>query len=160
MLGSICKTGNIIDVYGELCDVETGNLIGPANTEASRVEDIRYIANELTEQVGKLLNVSLPENTKPLNINNVTTTLDDANKHYWKGREFQMNWKDLDAAKEFREAIKIDPTFAMAHAQLDRSIFQSGNILADNRPALEAISLAKKYSSRDTHKAKYRQGRQ
>jgi len=48
----------------------------------------------------------------------VTTDSLEAYKHYQKGLDSLMRFRLTAAAKEFHEAVDIDPFFAMAYVRL------------------------------------------
>jgi len=154
LLGSIYRIGNSLNVNAQLCDVRTGSVIGAAQTRGSRVEDVYEMVNKLTEDVIQLMGVSLPENGKPLRINDVTTRSFDAYKHYQRAKEHIRRWNWQDAREELQEAIRIDSTFAMAHCLLAEisAAFSVLNPLSDLSEERKHIYLANKYSQIATEK--------
>jgi tetratricopeptide (TPR) repeat protein/TolB-like protein len=152
LLGSIYKIGSTLNVNAQLCDVRTGSVIGPAQAKGNRVEDIYQMVNRLTEDVIQLMGVSRADDSQPLKINDVTTHSFDAYKHYQKGMEHLRRWNWQDGRKEFREAVRIDTTFAMAHCYLALSagIFKVANPMSDLSRERESMRLATKYSQKAT----------
>ena len=152
LLGSIYRIGSTLNVNAQLCDVRTGSVIGPAQAQGGQVEDIYQMVNLLTEDVIQLMGVSRPADSQPLKINDVTTYSFEAYKHYQKGMEntWRFNWQD--GRREFREAVRIDTTFAMAHCYLAFStgVFKVANPLSDLSSEQENMRLAKKYSQKAT----------
>ncbi len=152
LLGSIYKIGSTLNVNAQLCDVETGSVIGPAQAQSSSAGDVYQMVNRLTEEIIAAMGISLPGDSKLLKINDVTTHSFDAYKHYQKGVEHYRRFNFRDATKEFREAVRIDTTFAIAHCMLafSTSIFKVANPLSDLSREMESMHLANKYSQKAT----------
>ena len=152
LLGSIYKIGSTLNVNAQLCDVRTGSVIGPAQARGSHVEDIYLMVNQLTEDVIQLMGVLRTADSQPLKINDVTTYSFEAYKHYQKGMENLRRWNWQDGRNEFREAVRMDTTFAMAHSYLAYSsgIFKVANPLSDLSTEREHMRLANKYSQKAT----------
>jgi tetratricopeptide (TPR) repeat protein len=152
LLGSIDKIGSRININAQLCDVKTGSVIGPAMAGGARVEDIYDMVNTLTDDVIALMDVSQPETQQSFNINDVTTHCFEAYQQYHKGLELirQFDWSE--AGNQFRIAIEIDSTFAMAHCWLaySASIFKVSNPLSDLSKERKLICRAKQYASNTT----------
>ena len=152
LLGSIYKIGGTLNINAQLCDVQTGSVIGPAQVQGGQVEDIYQMVNQMTEDVIQLMGVSRPADSQPLKINDVTTYSFEAYKHYQKGLEHTWRWNWQDGRNEFREAVRIDTTFAMAHYLLAFStgVFKVANPLSDFSSERKHMRLANKYSQKAT----------
>ena len=152
LLGSIYKIGTTLNVNAQLCDVQTGSVIGPAQAQGGNVQDIYQMVNKLTEDVIRLMEISRPADSQPLKINDVTTYSFEAYKHYQKGMEDTWRWNWQDGQKEFQEAVNIDTTFAMAHCYLAFStgVFKVANPLSNLSSERENMRLANKYSKKAT----------
>jgi tetratricopeptide (TPR) repeat protein/TolB-like protein/predicted Ser/Thr protein kinase len=154
LLGSIDKIDHTLNVNAQLCDVGTGSVIGPAQAQGSSAGDVYQMVNRLTEEIIDAMGVSRPDDSQLLKINDVTTHSFEAYKHYQKGLEHirRFNWGD--AREEFRAAVQIDTTFAMAHSYLalSRGVFKFGNPLSDLSSERESMRLAKKYFSNVTER--------
>ena len=118
LLGSIFQIGSSLSVNAQLCDVNTGTVIGAAQAQGSRVEDVYQMVNKLTSEVIGMMGVVREEGSKPLSINDVTTQSFEAYKHYQKGIENIHRWEFSEGLQELRKAIQLDSTFAMAHCRL------------------------------------------
>jgi serine/threonine protein kinase/tetratricopeptide (TPR) repeat protein len=152
LLGSIDRIGRTFNVNAQLCDVRTGSVIGPAQARGTNVEDIYPIVNRLTEDVIRLMGVPAADDREPLRINDVTTHSFEAYKHYQKGIEHCRRFAFRDGVREFREAIRLDSTFAMAYSRvaLYTGVFRITNPLGDLSKEREYMRLAKKYSQKTT----------
>jgi len=152
LLGSIDKIGSRFNINAQLCDVGTGSVIGPAQASGTRVEDVYNMVNTLTNDVVALMDVSHPEAQPSFNINDVTTNSFEAYKHYHKGLELVRRFDWREARNQFRGAIQIDTTFAMAHSWLAYSlaIFKIANPLSDISNERAFINLAKRHSKNTT----------
>ncbi|MEJ2635226.1 MAG: protein kinase [Calditrichia bacterium] len=151
LLGSIYNIGDNLFVNAQLCDVRSGKVIGAAQAQGSRVDDVFQMVNRLTEEVIALMKVSETDEIFPLRINDVTTHSFEAYKHYQKGSELIRRWNWEEGRKEFQKAFQIDSTFAMAHCAF---AFSTGvfkiSPLSDLTAERESMRLAKKYSQKAT----------
>jgi serine/threonine protein kinase/tetratricopeptide (TPR) repeat protein len=149
LLGSIDRIGTTFSVNAQLCNVNTGSVIGPAQAKGPRVEDVYEMVNRLTDEVIQLMDVRLPGDGQALRINDITTHSFEAYKHYQKGLEQIRRFNFSGAGKEFQAAIQIDGTFAMAHVWLafSRDIFKVRDPFSDLSPAREAMRLARQHAA-------------
>ncbi len=152
LLGSINTIGNKLDVNAQLCDVQSGNVIGATQAQGSRVDDVYQMVNRLTEDVIQMMDVSWTDEIGPLRINDVTTHSFEAYKHFQKGMELIRRWNWSDGREEFQEAFQIDSTFAMAHCMfaVSTGVFKFSP-LSDLTKERESMRLAKKYSQKATN---------
>jgi serine/threonine protein kinase/tetratricopeptide (TPR) repeat protein len=149
VLGSIIQIGSKFRITSQLIKVNTGDIIASDQVEGNQVEDIFAMVDELTEKISNQLIASGEEATKqPLRIADATTSSYRAYQFYQKGLEYEWRWDFQNAAKNFRRAIQIDSTFAMAHLELAVSlyIFEVRDHYADLAPARKLISAAERHS--------------
>ncbi len=151
LLGSIFKVGERIQITGQLADVETGNNLGAAQAEGTRVEDIFDMTDQLTEQVAELLAVTPSEFAEkgPV-VTDVTTDSYEAYRFYQRGMEDRSRWDFSSAEQNFEKAIQIDPTFSTAYMRLAwaKGRWFTQDPLADLYPVRELLKLARKHSEK------------
>ncbi len=156
LLGSIIQIGNKFRIASQLTDVKTGNIIGSPQADGEKIEDVFNMVDKLTEELGGNLAVSTPEiEEAPFKIAEVTTKSLEAYKYYQKGIEATWHWNQINGIKNFRKAIEIDSTFAMAHYQLawTKGWGRVFNPFSDPSKDRKAMRIAEKYSQ----KASYRE---
>ncbi|MDI6827925.1 MAG: tetratricopeptide repeat protein, partial [Armatimonadota bacterium] len=66
---------------------------------------------------------------------------EEALKHYRKGLDFDLNGKPSEAMREYREAIRLDPTLAEAHSNLGVILKDLGKLDEAIKEYREAIRL-------------------
>jgi serine/threonine protein kinase/predicted negative regulator of RcsB-dependent stress response len=153
LLGSIVKLGERFRISAQLLDVESGNNIGAGQVEGTQVEDMFEMTDQLTADVAAMLEIPTAElSGQAPKITDVTTSSFEAYRFYQRGLENQYRWNFSEAEEDFERAVEIDPTFAMAHAQLaiTSGAFILRNPLADLSPMRERLRLAKEYSAKAT----------
>ncbi len=149
LLGSIDRIGATFNVNAQLCNVNTGSVIGPAQAKGYRVEDIYEMVNRLSDDTIRLMGISVPGDGPALRINDVTTHSYEAYRHYQKGQEQLRRFNFRGAGEELREAIRIDDTFAMAHVYLafSENVFKIWDPFSDLSRARSSMRLAKQSES-------------
>jgi len=115
LLGTIWKVGGKLDVPAQLLDVESGAVLNSDRVEVAKAEEVFSLADRLTERVNEWLRTSSSES---LRITDATTNSLEAYKYYEKGMQHVYRFEIGEAARAFRQAVKIDSTFAMAHFRL------------------------------------------
>lgn len=147
LLGSIWSVGGKLDFTGQLLDVETGAVINSDRVEASKAEDVFSVADRLTEKVSEWLSGSPAE---AFRIGDATTGSYDAYRFYEQGLRHTRRFEWPEAIASFREAIRLDSTFALAHLQM--AVWPGANLILSNRPpaslvsARESAEKAERYS--------------
>jgi tetratricopeptide (TPR) repeat protein len=119
LLGSIWNVGGKLNVTGQLLDVESGAVINSDRLEASKAEEVFAVADRLTEKVGEWLRESPAAAFK---IADATTDSYEAYRLYEQGMRHSYRFEHAEALECFRQAIRLDSTFAMAHFRLSRNL--------------------------------------
>jgi tetratricopeptide (TPR) repeat protein len=155
MMGSIIEIGDRISITSQISDVQTGAIIGSEQVEGAQVGDIFRMVDELTEKVRENLQI-YPEDYPQFKVADVTTDSFDAYRLFRKGRENIIRWDFDTAIKNFKQAIALDSTFALAHLYLAVAESAYGiqirNPLFDLTKARNAISNAKRYRTKANDK--------
>jgi len=157
LTGSIIKVGEKVRITSHLANVQTGAIIGSEQVEGDKIdEDVFVMVDDLTEKISMHLGLVSEGIAQELKIADVTTDSLEAYKHYQKGLDSLMRFRLTAAAKEFHEAIDIDPFFVMAYVWLASAETNFGNRiinpLFDLSPVRERMEIAKKYSHKATEK--------
>jgi serine/threonine protein kinase/tetratricopeptide (TPR) repeat protein len=157
LTGSIIKVGEKVRITSHLANVQTGAIISSEQVEGDKIdEDVFVMVDDLTEKISTHLGLVSEGEALELKIADVTTDSLEAYKHYQKGIDNLMRLRVEAAAKELREAIDIDPTFAVAYVWLANAETYFGSItmnpLFDLSPVRERFETAKKYSHKATEK--------
>jgi serine/threonine protein kinase/Flp pilus assembly protein TadD len=117
--GSIQKEGNEVRIVAQLIDVNTGEYIW-AGTYDKELTQIFAIQSDVSKQIASALKAKLtPEEESRMDkkpTDNIT-----AYQYYLKGREYYYRYTKEDnenAIKLFKEALGLDPNYALAYAGL------------------------------------------
>ena len=158
--GSIIKIGARFRINVQLLNAGSGKIINSYQEDGYKIEDIFLMVDDLTEKIqGNFSMLNLAAGSKPLKIQDVTTSSIDAYKYYEKGLEKLWRWEVDDAAENFQKAVDIDSTFAIAYLQL--AVSKTNNSLyviapfADINPIRELLNHADKYSFKASDKEKW-----
>jgi TolB-like protein/thioredoxin-like negative regulator of GroEL len=120
--GSVFRAGRRYRIDAQAYDTASG-----AVTVAHKVEgeDLFVMVDELTSDLREGLQVSSVE-AAPLLM--VTTSSEEAFRHYARGREYYDSL-DLEAAEEqFNQSLDADPDFALARLRLALSMVSRGEL--------------------------------
>ena len=117
--GSIQKEGNEVRIVAQLVDVNTGEYIW-AGTYDKELTQIFAIQSDVSKQIANALKAKLsPEEIS--RIDKKPTDNINAYQYYLKGREYYYRYKKQDneeAIKLFKNALNLDPNYALAYAGL------------------------------------------
>jgi eukaryotic-like serine/threonine-protein kinase len=143
--GSIARVGSQYVLGLRAKDCNTGNILDQEQAVAAKREDVLNSVSEMSRKfrtkVGESL-ATVEKHSTPLA--EATTPSFEALKAYSTGMKFVLSAGNFAPALPFfRRAAEIDPTFAMAHAQLGFAYSNSGE------SALGAESTTKAWLLRD-----------
>jgi tetratricopeptide (TPR) repeat protein len=113
LAGGFFKVGTATRVDIQVEDVATGQVVASGSEQG---EDVFAIVDSLSDRIRAALDVAGPAARRPLK--EVTTNSLIAYKLYVSGLGAWHNRRWSDARTLFEEAVRADPTFALAHAQL------------------------------------------
>jgi TolB-like protein/Flp pilus assembly protein TadD len=117
--GSVRKAGNRVRITAQLIEAATGSHVW-AERYDSELEDIFAVQDEVTQSISAAVPGQLESDIVKASRRKPTESL-DAYDHFLRGKELLNGWRDDDlpqAIAEFERAVKLDPTFARAHASL------------------------------------------
>ncbi len=117
--GSVRKSGNRLRIAAQLIEVEGDRHVWSQSYDRD-LTDVFAIQSDIAEQVAKALEVQLLSKEKASIEKKATKDLEAytlylKGRYYWNERSEDGNKR---ATKHFEEAIKADPSFAMAYSGL------------------------------------------
>jgi serine/threonine-protein kinase len=113
LVGSLFKVDEGFRLEVQVQDVHSGRVVAAG---AARGPDVFAIVDDLTRQVRTALDVTARPAGRPLR--DVTTGSLEAYELYTKAQQARHNNRGDDARTLFEEALRIDPSFTLARAQL------------------------------------------
>jgi TolB-like protein/class 3 adenylate cyclase len=133
--GSIRKMGNRIRITAQLIETSNGFHLW-SNKYDRQLDDIFAIQDEISTEIGSQLNLTLSSGSEKLTVRQQTQNL-EAYELYLKGRIlfYKRGVAMLEAVECFKNALKIDPTYALASSGLSDTYVML--ILHGYLPALE-----------------------
>jgi tetratricopeptide (TPR) repeat protein len=154
--GNIIQTEPNLVVTAEVSDAKTGNVKSSHPVRGEPNEDIFSVVDKLSREIradmaysDKLLAEEDPS------IVRVTTTSPEAWRHFIEGARNHRRLYAEEALEEYKKAVEIDSTFAMAYAGMSRALW----LLAGAYPTKEAkaaMAKAVAYSDRVTPLERWR----
>ncbi len=135
--GSVRKAGERVRVAAQLVSATDGSLLWSATFDR-RLEDIFAIQDEIARCTAQALRVALVE-TGAHRLPHVPTRNLAAYDFFLRGRQLARREKEAEfrsAAELYRQAVRLDPAFALAHASLAIVLSQTAFRRADGRPAM------------------------
>jgi TolB-like protein len=123
--GSVRKAGDRVRVTGQLIDTATGAHLWAERID-SRIEDVFDLQDKVTSSVVGALGPTLEKAEIERSLRKPTDNM-DAYDHFLRGMEGLHKWSregnDL-AIRYFREAVRLDPEYAVAYGMLARTHVQ------------------------------------
>ncbi|MEM1412186.1 MAG: TIR domain-containing protein, partial [Pseudomonadota bacterium] len=114
--GNYAQLGESLQVSLSLVDADTGELI-ISRRSAGAAEDVFEIVDELSLELRQALRTDTDE-LLDRDLKEVTTESLEAYRFYVQGLQLDLRLKREEAIPLLQEAVRIDPSFAMAHARL------------------------------------------
>ncbi|MCA9755830.1 MAG: protein kinase [Candidatus Eisenbacteria bacterium] len=108
VLGSIISLDGNIRIDARLEDLETGEVLAAESVSGS---DLFSLADDLARRIGADLQI---DGESQGGIADVTTKSVEAFKLYTQGLEANRYYRWAEARRFFREAVRLDPAFALA----------------------------------------------
>ena len=148
--GSIARLGSQYVLGLRAREGNTGNILHQEQIQAARIEDV---LNSLTEIVRKLRirlgesRATVEKHSTPLA--DATTPSLEALKAYSTGMKLNVSSGNAAAIPFYRRAVEIDPTFAMAYANLALSYSAVGESVLSAQSTLRAWPLRDRVSPRE-----------
>ena len=96
-------------------------------TEMTTVDDIFAVAEALGEDLRRDLRLAAPAEAATADVARALTQSVDAYRAYVRGEARQERADYAGAAAEFREAVRLDPQFALGYYRLTRAAGVAGN---------------------------------
>ena len=108
-------------------DTASGQILYSDKLEGQDVQSIFGMVDRLTASIaGNFLPASdVP--AKAPEIEQTSTSNVEAYRHYELGMGFARRYLDVDAVREFNEAVRLDPQFALAYIRLADQYFLNGD---------------------------------
>jgi len=122
--GSVLRSGKRVRIVAQLIDARTDTLTW-ANTYERDISDILLVQSDVSRDIAKVLKLTLAPDIQAQLEKRPTTSL-EAYDQYLRGKFYSHGSTgikaDIDTAIVlFERAVTLDPTFALAYADLARS---------------------------------------
>ena len=148
---SIRKFGKLYTIDLKVLDPTKNEYLFTAKEEGEGQESIPSMLDKLSEKT----RIGLKEKAAEVqaakgNVAELTTSNLDAYQHYFQGEQLSNKLEFDEAAEEYRKAVAIDTSFALAYYRLAYSLSWPGKPGAD-----EAMMHAMRHRDRVPEKARY-----
>jgi len=151
-IASIRKLGNRYAIDLKILNPHKNEHLVTAKEEDNGQENIFAMIDRLAEKIRKGLDEKAEEiQATKQKVTNVTTTNLEAYEHYFQGDQLLSKMKFNQAIEEFKAAVSIDSTFALAYYRLGYAY--GWNTKTDL--AREALAKAKSMINRIPEKERY-----
>jgi len=152
LAGSIASLGRNYVLTLEAINAETGDVMGREQAEAASKEEVLASLGAATVRLRQKLGESLASIQKfDVPLPRATTASLDALHAYslalYEGREVPR----LEAIPHLKRAIELDPTFAMAHAQMSAAYANFGQSALAPAFSQKAFELRDRVSERERY---------
>lgn len=148
VIGQVARAGDRLMVTTEVVEVKGGRLLGSHRAEGRSVDDLFSLAEALGQQVRRDLEPAVPAAVVPGELTRSLTQSVDAYRAYVRGEARVERSDYTGAAAEFREAVRLDPEFAVAYYRLSQAAGNAGDTSESQEAALRALALADRLPTR------------
>jgi serine/threonine protein kinase len=136
--GALLKIGPTqlrLDVRAQ--DTGTGQILFSDKLEGQDVQSIFSMVDRLTANIaGSFLPASEVPQKAP-EIEQASTSNVEAYRHYQMGVDYGRRFLTSDAIREFEEAVRLDPQFALAELRLSDQYLLEGDLRRSNELAIK-----------------------
>ena len=136
--GALLKIGPTqlrLDVRAQ--DTGTGQILFSDKLEGQDVQSIFGMVDRLTASIaGSFLPASEVPQKAP-EIEQASTSNVEAYRHYQMGVDYGRRFLTSDAIREFEEAVRLDPQFALAELRLSDQYRLEGDLRRSNELAIK-----------------------
>ena len=148
--GALLKTGPTqlrLDVRVQ--DTNSGRILFSDKLEGQDMQSIFGMVDRLTSNIaGSFLPASIPLKQTP-EIEQTSTSNVEAYRHYALGVDYARRFLGADALREFTEAVRLDPQFALAYMAMEDQYFLQGDRRRSNEMAAKAEALQSRLPRHD-----------
>ncbi len=150
LAGSIAKLGSHYVLGISAINCQTGETSDTEQLEVENREEVLRALSKLSTKLRRRLGESLISIGKfDVPLEQVTTSSLDALRAYSLGIRTSLIEGDAAAAPFFQHATEIDPNFAMAYAELGRSLYNRDEVSGAIQPADKAFHLRSQVSEHE-----------
>ena len=142
VLGQVMRAGPRMMATAELVDVAGGHRLGSYRAEGTAAQDVFAMAAGLGSQVRMRL-TGRQSQSGAVPLTRQLTTSVDAYRAYVRGETLVHRWEWEKAADAFRQAVSLDPEFALAHYRLGMALSRWGTFGPEGRAAVERAAALK-----------------
>jgi len=125
-------------------DTASGQILYSDKLEGQDVQSIFGMVDRLTANIAGNFLPSSDLPPKAPEIEQASTSNVEAYRHYELGMDYGRRFLDQDAIREFNEAVRLDPQFALAYMRLADQYFLDG----DGRQNDEMTKKAEQFQAR------------
>ena len=118
VLGQVVQAGGKIVATTEVVDVASGRSLASQKAEGKGDADVFSIAEALGEQVRQALRRPAPAGGEAAPLARQLTGSVEAYRAFVRGEALYKRFDFAAASEQFREAVRIDPDFALAYYRL------------------------------------------
>jgi serine/threonine protein kinase/tetratricopeptide (TPR) repeat protein len=150
LAGSIAPVGTHYSISLDVVNCLNGNSLVHQQTEADSKDHVLRSLDETVAKLRRTLGESLGSIQRfDVPIQQATTASLEALKAYALAREYRSRGMESDSIPLFKHAIEIDPSFAMAYAQLATAYDNLGETDEAAQYLKKAVSLVDRVSARE-----------
>lgn len=122
-------------------DTRSGQILFSDKVEAEDVQGIFGMVDAITGRIAQHFAPSATVANNAPSIENAATSNIEAYRHFQLGLDLYRRFLLAEAAKEFKEAIRIDPQFGLAYLRLAEAYRTQGDLKSaqDLQPKVEAL---------------------
>jgi eukaryotic-like serine/threonine-protein kinase len=140
--GALLKIGPTqlrLDVRAQ--DTSTGQILFSDKLEGQDVQSIFGMVDQLTASLASSFLPASAVPQKAPEIEQASTSNVEAYRHYQLGIDYARRFLMPDAIREFEEAVRLDPQFALAQMRLSDQYFLQGDVRRGDETVVKVEAL-------------------
>ena len=147
--GALLKTGPTqLRVDVRVLDARSGQILYSDKLDADSPQKIFGMVDDLTSRVAqKFVSGGMPE--KGPSIQDASTSNIEAYRHYQLGRDYASRYLLEEAIREYNEAVRLDPQFALAYMWMASAYGTDGDLFKETQAFQQVERLQSRLSRKD-----------
>lgn len=147
--GALLKTGPTqLRVDVRVLDTRSGQILYSDKLDADSTQKVFAMVDELTSRVAQRFVAGAMAEKTP-SIQNASTSNIEAYRHYQLGRDYASRYLLDDAIREYNEAVRLDPQFALAYMWMAAAYGTDGDLFKENQAFEQVERLQSRLSRKD-----------
>jgi tetratricopeptide (TPR) repeat protein len=149
--GSFAKEGDTIRIQVDLLKAQKDKAFATESEQGKGEESFFTLVDRLTKKIKRHFKLKAEERAEDLDrdVNQITTNSLEAFKYYINGRRYRLRGEYRQSIDMMKEAVSIDPEFALAYRSMSASYGNLGLFTERETAFQKVLELSERLSEKE-----------